>query len=176
MPKSPEGSPARSDGPEELFQLFGQSAYHDRVSFGDPMPGHHANYLLQGLVANREFGEIFWIEKVGSASGGPGGVVTTTDEIEHPEAQAQMSNSNIVRMSDLNIRRPTPRPTRVCAATPYRRSLHHPRNSIGRRALDWLDNLLCHNHQPAQRWLVRVALVLWAIVALIMIAETILGP
>ncbi len=177
MPKSPEGSPARPDGPEQLFQLFWRPKGGPNLPLELPSRRVIAIDLLKIMNACREPGEIFWIEKAGSASGEPGGVVTNYDEIEHHEIHIQISDLNMRQISRLNIRRPS----RVCAATPYRRSRDHPasrRQGRYRRAvLDWLVNdLLCGPHQPAEMWIIRALLVIYASMAIILIAETILGP
>ncbi len=176
MPKSPKGSPARSDGPEQLFQIFWRRHGGIKLPIESPANKVIANDMLKIMNAVREPGEIFWIEKVGSASGGPGGVVTNYDEIEHHEVHVQMSDLNMRQMSDPIICLAT----MICAATPYRRSRDHPasrRQGRHRRAmLDFLDKLFCGTHQPAEIWITRALLIIYASMGIILIAETILGP
>lgn len=171
MLKSPNEPPAGSERREELFQIFGRFRDGSTRPIGWLIPGTFAKGILKGMTAARQPGEIFWLEKVVGAVGGPGGVGTKNDEIEHPEYHTPTYDLDIHPMSRLDIKDAT----RVCAATPYRRSHaqgHRPhiRQGLG----SWLDGFLGGDLQWNQRWLIGAVVILWAIVALILIIDIIM--
>ena len=75
MPKARDTHAAGFQEREETYQIFGRAGFGKKYALGEPRPAALVNEWLDLMMATRQSGETFWLERVTGKIGDDGGDV-----------------------------------------------------------------------------------------------------
>ena len=73
MPKARDTHATGFQEREETYQIFGRAGFGKKYALGEPRPAALVNEWLDLMMATRQSGETFWLERVTGKIGDDGG-------------------------------------------------------------------------------------------------------